>query len=177
MKQKQKELVPGLIPASAIARVQDYLSKALNELQPYGVSLTPQERMSALKMGNKSILFVGSSNDEALQHAEVTPPDLKMQESKVDFQNSLALSSLAVQAKQLQHLISDTQLSYGSRAFKSALYFYAAVGSAAKRGVLGAKAISLKLKALHPYGAGGRRKAPPSLLKGPAPELGAPLSL
>jgi hypothetical protein len=150
------------IPETAIQQIRQQISGILTTLQPFVTALTPQERQSLLKMGDKSLTFVEKAHDYAHDNPNLVPGFLDMTAFDVDFADAHGLWSVLTLVKQLQETLEDTVMVAGSEAYHGALAFYHNTQAAAKQDVPGAKAIYEDLKTRFPR---GKRKA-----TGEAPE-------
>jgi hypothetical protein len=143
------------IPEAAITQVHGQIAAAIQALQPYTVALTPHERQTMLKMGDKSLAFVEKAHDYAHDNPALTPGYLDMTAFDIDFADAHGLWSLLTLIKQLEEAVEDTIMAAGSEAYHAALAFYHNAQAAAKDDVPGAKAIFEDLKTRFP---GGKRK-------------------
>jgi hypothetical protein len=142
------------IPANIVEVVQTKLNEIKTLLTPYTVTLTPAERQSILKMGEKSLAFVEKSHDFAVENPNFVPPFLNMIEFGIDFTDAHGLWTIRSDAKQVYELIDDTAMVAGSEAYYAALIFYNSVKVAAGQDIPGAKALYEELKRRFP---GNRR--------------------
>jgi hypothetical protein len=138
-----------------IAQINDALTTIQTLLEPYAIALTPQERRSLLKMGDKSLALVEKCHDFIHKNPLLAPSYLDLALFDVDFADAHGLWGIQNKVRQLQEMLDDTVMTAGSEAFHAALAFYNNVQGAAKQDVPGAKAIYETLKARFP---GGRRR-------------------
>jgi hypothetical protein len=143
------------IPSSVIAQAQELINQANILLEPYATPLTPVERQTMPKMGEKSFGFVEKSYEFAVQCPNIRPPYLDMEAFGIDYNDSHNLWTLNLSAQQLHQNIDDTQMTAGSEAFQAALVFYNSAKAAMKQDVPGAKAVYEELRKRFP---GGKRK-------------------
>jgi hypothetical protein len=143
------------IPEATITQVHGQISAVIQQLAPYTVALTPHERQTMLKMGDKSLAFVEKAHDYAVDNPPLTPSYLDMATFDVDFADAHGLWNVLTLVKQLEEAIEDTIMTAGSEAFHAALAFYHNVQAAAKDDIPGAKAIFEDLKTRFP---GGKRR-------------------
>jgi hypothetical protein len=61
------------IPDATITQVHGQISAVKQTLQPYIIALTPHERQTMLKMGDKSLAFVEKAHDYAADNPTLTP--------------------------------------------------------------------------------------------------------
>jgi hypothetical protein len=152
------------IPEAVITQVHGHISAALQALAPYTLALTPQERRTMLKMGDKSLAFVEKAHDYAHDNPALFPSYLDMAAFDVDFSDAHGLWSLLTMIKQLEEAVEDTVMAAGSEAYYAALALYNNVRAAAKDDFPGAKAIVEDLKNRFPGGKrqGGADKTEPA---------------
>jgi hypothetical protein len=143
------------IPETVITQIHNQIAAIIQQLQPYAIALTPHERQTMLKMGDKSLAFVEKARDYATDNPTLAPSYLDMTAFDVDFADAHGLWRIATLIKQLDEAVEDTIMAAGSEAFHAALAFYHNVQAAAKDDVPGAKAIFEDLKTRFP---GGKRR-------------------
>ena len=143
------------IPQQVISQINDALTTLQTLLEPYAIALTPQERHSLLKMGDKSLAFVEKCHEFIHENPLLAPSYLDLALFDADFADAHGLWGIHNKVQQLQETLDDTIMTAGSEAFHAALAFYNNVQGAAKQDVPGAKAIYEDLKARFP---GGRRR-------------------
>ncbi|MDR1878978.1 MAG: hypothetical protein LBQ64_05375 [Bacteroidales bacterium] len=143
-----------LIPADVLAEAQRKIDEAADILKPYLLALTPEERRTMLKMGDKTLSFVEKAYDYAVHNPSFLPHFLDISDFRIDREDILNLRTLNVSTNQLADGIDDTVMIAGSEAFQAAIIFYNSVKQAALHDIPGAKAIYEELKARFP----GRRK-------------------
>ncbi|MDR1147553.1 MAG: hypothetical protein LBK66_02865 [Spirochaetaceae bacterium] len=61
------------IPDATITQVHSQISAVIQQIQPYIIALTPHERQTMLKMGDKSLAFVEKAHDYAADNPTLTP--------------------------------------------------------------------------------------------------------
>jgi hypothetical protein len=143
------------VPSDVVAQVKKKLNEIKTLLTPYTVTLTPAERHTILKMGEKSLTFVEKAYDFAVENPGFVPPFLNMQEFGVNFADAHGLWTIRNDALQDYELIDDTTMVAGSESYHAALTFYNSIKVAAAQNVPGAKAIYEELKKRFP---GHKRK-------------------
>jgi hypothetical protein len=144
-----------MIPAEILTQVQGLVNQANALLLPYVTPLTPAERHTMAKMGEKTLSFVEKAHDFALQNPNLCPPYLDTKAFDIDFGDAHNLWTLLVSTQQLHENVDDTEMTAGSEAYQSALVFYNSVKMAARQDIAGAKAVYEELKKRFP---GGKRK-------------------
>jgi hypothetical protein len=145
-----------VIPADILAQVQNLVKQANTLLLPYVTPLTPAERHSTLKMGEKTLSFVEKSFEFAMQNPNLVPPYLDMAEFRTDFTDARNLWSVLLASQQLHENLDDTTMTAGSEAYQAALVFYNSIKMAARQDIPGAKAVYEELKKRF---SGGKRKS------------------
>ena len=145
------------IPADILAQVQSLLNQANTLLLPYATPLTPAERRTIAKMGEKTLSFVEKAHEFALQNPNLAPPFLDMAAFDTDFADAHNLWTVLLASQQLHENLDDTTMVAGSEAYQAALIFYNSVKMAARQDIPGAKAVYEELKKRFP---GGRHKSP-----------------
>jgi hypothetical protein len=146
---------PVAIPPEILAQAQGYIGQAIGVLLPYIIALTPIERRSMLKMGEKTLSFVEKAHEYALQYPQFCPPFLDTKEFTTDFDDARGMIFIHSQALRLYEGIDDTQMLAGSEAFHAALVFYNSVKQAAAQNIPGAKSLYEELRKRFP---GTKRK-------------------
>jgi hypothetical protein len=146
-----KEFV-SIIPSDVLEEVQDMIQEISNKLEPYVVALTPAQRRSLPKMGRKSLSFVEKAQEYAQHNPDLCPGFLDNRVFEAEFSTAHDLWKFTNCVKQLVENLQDTELAAGSKAYRLALAFYESVKIAAKRDVLGAKAILEELQERFPRG-------------------------
>jgi hypothetical protein len=144
------------IPEAAIIQAHGQIAAVIQQLAPHTIALTPHERQTMLKMGDKSLAFAEKAHDYAHDNPALTPSYLDMTAFDVDFADAHGLWNLLTLVKQLEEALEDTIMAAGSEAYHAALAFYHNVQAATKDDIPGAKAIFEDLKTRFP---GGKRKS------------------
>ncbi|MDR1112158.1 MAG: hypothetical protein LBL18_00125 [Bacteroidales bacterium] len=144
------------IPADILTQVQNLIRQANTLLAPYAIALTPAERRSMAKMGEKTLSFVEKSHEFAAQNPNFVPPYLNMADFDIDFADAHNLWSVLLASQQLHENLDDTTMAAGSEAYQAALVFYNSVKTAARQDIPGAKAVYEELGKRFP---GGKRKS------------------
>jgi hypothetical protein len=153
------------IPVDIVSQVQTLVNQAQGLLLPYVTPLTPSERHTMPKMGEKTLSFVEKAHAFAVQNPTLCPPYLDMTAFDADFGDAHNLWTLLVSTQQLHENVDDTEMVAGSEAFRSSLVFYNSVKMAARQDVPGAKAVYEELKKRFP---GGKRRTGETELETPA---------
>lgn len=150
-----KNIHTQMIPAEMLEKANQKIDELLGVLSPYLLSLTPNERMSMLKMGEKNLSFVEKSGELAANNPSLRPAYLDMDEFNIDVVDALGLRTLLNKLQQVTTSVDDTMMIAGGEAYNAALVFYASVKTAAEKNVPGAKTVYAELKKRFP----GRGKA------------------
>lgn len=108
---------------------------------PFLINLTPEERQSLPKMGDKTVAFVQKAIELAQQNPNLVPPYISLDELKKDFELSNKLKDILNAVARLFEKVSDTYIAVGSEAYTAALSFYNSAKAAAKMNVPGTDVI------------------------------------
>jgi hypothetical protein len=138
------------IPSTVLSQAQTKIDEIKELLAPYMLALTPAERQTIPKMGEKTLGFVEKSYDFARQNLPLVPSYLNLDAFGVDFSDAHGLWTLCNSVRQLEESIDDTEMIAGSEAYQAALVFYQSVKAAAAQDVPGAKAVYEELKTRFP---------------------------
>ena len=128
------------------ATVETALTNLDQILTPKLVSLTTDDRVKRMKMGDGSVPFVEKSLDYATSNPEFAPPYMYVPGLGVDLKAVKDLLPIQRELTQLMKLLDDTILLSGSEAMVASLAYYASVRTAAKMGIRDAKPIYDDLK-------------------------------
>ena len=134
------------VPPEVIAQAKDLANQLTALLSPYVDALTPEERISILKMGDKTIDFVIKALEYVKTNPQFAPAYLNVEGLNTDVAAVNGLTEIEQPVKSLAMQLDDTIMVAGSEAYTAALTFYNSVKEAAKRNVPGAKAIADDLK-------------------------------
>jgi hypothetical protein len=91
---------------------------------PFLVDLSPEERKTLPKMGDKSRAFVSKALEVATQNPDFLPRSFDIEEFRKDVQLPETLYPLLLAIAQLHELLDDTYLAVGSEAYTAALQVY-----------------------------------------------------
>jgi hypothetical protein len=100
---------------------------------PYATPLTPAERRTMAKVGEKTLSFVEKAHEFVLQNPNLVPPFLDMAAFDTDFADAHNLCTVLLISQQLHENLDDTTMVAGSEAYQAALIFYNSVKMAARR--------------------------------------------
>ncbi|MDR1400541.1 MAG: hypothetical protein LBJ41_11515 [Treponema sp.] len=144
------------IPEAVLTQVYGQIEAVKTALKPYTLALTPQERRSLLKMGDRSLAFVEKAHDYAHDNPDLVPSYLDIDDFDKDFSDAHGLWRLHTEIHQLDEIVEDTIMVAGSEAYHEAIAVYHNVQAAAKQDIPGAKAVYEELK---PHFPGGRKRS------------------
>ena len=134
------------IPEETIATVLKNLQECKDLLQPYLLALTPEERHSILKMGDKTVATVMKTKDYVVTNPQFIPNYMNVPEFVADATVVSQLSPITNLAAQLSRNVEDTMMVAGSEALQEALVYYGQVKEAASKGIPSAGPIYEDLK-------------------------------
>jgi hypothetical protein len=134
--------------SAAIAAALEQLKTALAPVLT--INLTAEERMASLKMGDKTIAFVGKTIEYATQNPSLVPGYVDLNEAKKD--NKLAADIYAIfqQIVTLSRGLEDTGMVAGSEAYEAALVIYYSIKGASRSNIPGTQAVYDDLKQRFP---------------------------
>lgn len=150
------------IPAKVITDVQAHLEAIRAALAPYLLSLTPDERKTMLRMGDKTVAFVTKTTDYAVATPAFVPPFVDLAELRQDTAGMAALTPLRQQCEQLALDLDSTVMVAGSEAYGNALTVYGNIKFLAKNKQPGAQAAYDELRVRFPGNANAGRKPNPA---------------
>ena len=129
------------IPQTVIDGVLQKLQDCKNDLAPYLQGLTADERISILKMGDKTVATVQKTKSYVDTNPEFVPAYMDKTEFLKDEAVVSQLNPIANLAGQLAADVEDTVMIAGSEALYSALLYYGQVKEASNKGIPTAKPI------------------------------------
>jgi hypothetical protein len=138
------------IPQTVLDAARAKITEAAEALADYTVALTPQERQTMLKMGDKTLAFVERANEYAHGSPKIVPSYLDLADFDTDFHDAHNLWGLLTALRQLAEAVEDTIMAAGGEAYHAALAVYHNVQAAAKDDIPGTKAIHEDLKSRLP---------------------------
>ncbi|SHJ67499.1 hypothetical protein SAMN02745146_3666 [Hymenobacter daecheongensis DSM 21074] len=112
------------IPAAVLEKVQKSLNDIKAALQPYLISLTPDERKTMLRMADKTVAFVQKTTEYGTNSPAFVPPFVDFDELKQDVAGLTALTPLHQQLEQLALDTDSTMMMAGSEAYGNSLTIY-----------------------------------------------------
>jgi hypothetical protein len=99
---------------------------------PFLIDLSPEERRSLPRMGDKSRGFVTQALEVATLNPDILPRTFDVDEMRKDVELLSALSSVQTAVAQLNELLDDTVMAVGSEAYAAALLVYQYTRAAGK---------------------------------------------
>lgn len=96
----------------------------LREKLPFLTDISPEERRSLPKMGDKSRAFVQKALEIAQQNEGILPRAFDLAEMRKDVALAADLYAILLAIAQLHELVDDTYLVVGSEAYAGALLIY-----------------------------------------------------
>ena len=138
------------ISDEVVASVKQHFTDAANLLAPYLISLTPEDKKSLPKVGDKGYSFVTKGNEYLQLPATPAPPYLDIPEISVDLKGYDTLRQILQVIMPTIDRLDDTMTLSGSEAYAGVLAFYNYIKGAAKAGVPGAQTIYDDLSARFP---------------------------
>jgi len=96
----------------------------LREKLPFLTDISPEERRSLPKMGDKSRAFVQKALELAQQNEGILPRAFDLEEMRKDVQLAADLYPILLAIAQLHEWVDDTYLVVGSEAYAGALLIY-----------------------------------------------------
>jgi len=142
----KENLVSIVIPSEVVQTVLTATQTITTALKDYLKALTPEERRTILKMGDRTLAFVAKVIEFADANPNFVPPYLNLPELNNDFAAYESLHKMHTPLEQEVSKLSDTLLSCGNDCYKASLLFYNSVKTAAKNDVPGAKSLYDELK-------------------------------
>lgn len=124
--------------------------KMINDSLPKLITLTPDQRITLPKMGDKTLAFVTKSLEYARQNPHIVPTYLNIEEFTKDVEAVQNLFKVAAPLQKMLEGIDDTMLMAGSEAYAAALAFYSALKSAINAGEKGLKGVYDELSTRFP---------------------------
>lgn len=103
---------------------------------PFLIDLSPEERRTLPRMGDKSRGFVAQALEVAEQNPDILPRSFDVAEMRKDVELLSALSPVLAALSQLNELVDDTVMEVGSEAYAAALLIYQFARAAGKGSAL-----------------------------------------
>ncbi|MDR0603782.1 MAG: hypothetical protein LBG80_05705 [Bacteroidales bacterium] len=134
------------IPKEVIEQALMKVDEAMEILDSFLYSLTPDTRQTMLKMGDKSLAFVEKTKELAAANPKFCPSYLNIDDLNIDLTNAVNLRVLNNRLQQFSRKIDDTAMLAGSEAYAQALSFYNSVKQATRDNISGAQPLFDELK-------------------------------
>lgn len=110
--------------------------QTIRQKLPFLIDLTPEERRTLPRMGDKSRGFVEQALQVAEQNPDILPRSFDVGEMRNDVELLSALSPVLNALSQLNELVDDTVMAVGSEAYTAALTVYQYARAAGKGSAL-----------------------------------------
>ena len=110
--------------------------QTIRQKLPFLIDLTPEERRTLPRSGDKSRGFVEQALQVAEQNPDILPRTFDVGEMRNDVELLSALSSVQTAVSQLNELVDDTVMAVGSEAYAAALVVYQFARAAGKGAAL-----------------------------------------
>lgn len=98
--------------------------ETIRQKLPFLIDLSPEQRRSLPKMGDKSRAFVGKALAVAQNNSNFLPRSFSVEEMARDVGLTEALQPIMVSLTRLQEQVQDTYIEVGSEAYTAALVVY-----------------------------------------------------
>jgi hypothetical protein len=115
--------------------VKDMIASINELLEPYLITLSPEERDKLLEMSEECEPFVAKVMDYAVTNPEFLPPFVQIEDVKKDWHDSSSFLSIFRSIQKLESNLSDTVRVISSDAFETALNYFRCVKIAANMDV------------------------------------------
>jgi hypothetical protein len=143
----QENLISAVISDADQTTIQNNIASLQTTLTPlFTHALTPDERMHMLKMGDKTLAFVGKALEYAVQNPAMVPAFLDVAEAQKDFVLASQVQKLYNQLNTLLTAVGDVLMLSGSEANDASLIFYASVKGSVRSNVPGSAAVLTDLQ-------------------------------
>ena len=136
-----KNLVSAEISADDLAEIKTCLRTVRSKLD-FLISLTEEERLGGIKLGDKTLPFVEKTVDYSETNPEFVANFTDTVEWKKDYKLYKDLTSILSELRPLFQDIVDTSTEVGIEALSPSLTYYSVVKEGAKKNVPGAKEIA-----------------------------------
>lgn len=122
------------LSAQALTEIQTGITNLKNSLN-FLVNLSPDQRQSLFKMGDKSLGFVGKAVEFMERYPALCPNYVDAAEVKKDYTLAAALGGIAYELEALTQALRDTSTLAGNEAITSSISYYSSVRDASRRAV------------------------------------------
>lgn len=127
----QQNQMPIIISEVDQAEITSSLNNLSSILSKYALTLTPEERKSLLKFGDRSTAFVQKSDEFIGTHPEFLPSYVSAQAFKANLTSLSAFTLIEHTLNELLNGVENCRLVSGSEAYNTALIYYDATKKAA----------------------------------------------
>lgn len=107
--------------------------ESLRAKLPFLVMLTPEERRTILKLGDKSVAFMEKALDAARKHPEALPAGFSLAEFEKDVKLVEQLTQIRAELTALLQGVDDTLMAAGSETMTHSVTVYSYLKTAARR--------------------------------------------
>ncbi len=115
-----------------LAEIQEALT-TIRVTLPFLIALTPEERKTILKLGDKSVAFADKALEAARAHPEILPAGFALAEFEKDAALVQQLSQLKSELSSLLEAVDDTLMAAGNETMTHSVTVYSYVKTAARR--------------------------------------------
>ena len=129
------------IPPEDLQAVKDMITSINELLEPYLITLSPEERNKLLEMSEECEPFVNKVMDYAVTNPEFLPPFVQVKDIKKDWADTSSLLPIFRSIQQLESNLGDTVMVISSDAFETALIYFSWVKIATEMNVPYSKTI------------------------------------
>ncbi|SES25495.1 hypothetical protein [Pedobacter rhizosphaerae] len=147
-KSNQISLEISVADAKAISTAINNLKNSLAPLLK--VNLTAQERMSTLKMGDKTLAFVQKTLEYGLQNPKLVPAFVDINEAHKDYKLAFDTYQIFQHLSTLLRGVEDTGMVAGGEAYEASLIIYHSLKGASRSNIPGTQAMYDDLKQRFP---------------------------
>jgi hypothetical protein len=137
----QKNLISFKPGEKELTEIRNLITSLNSKLLPILRTLTTDERVEMLKMGDKTHAFVNKSLDYCDQFTDFVPSFLNVDEFRIDVESLNTLRSIYTPLLETVEAVNDSIMLAGSEAYQAALIFYTSIKAAAKSGIANAETI------------------------------------
>jgi len=139
------------ITAEQMAKVTAQLQEAKAALKDVLIfNLTADERQGMLKMGPKTLAFVGRAISHAKQSPDLVLSFLDVTEAQKDYKLAADLYEVYLETSKFLRSIEDSMMVAGGEAYEATLVFYNAVKGAHRSNIAGTQDVYEDLKQQFP---------------------------
>lgn len=126
--------ISATLDSAVLAQIKAKIAE-ISTLVPFLITLTDEEKRGGIKMGDKSLPFVGKTIEYATAAPEFKPSYLDETELERDYNLAMALEEVLRQLRPVVQRFEDTAQMAGVEAITAALLYYGSVKSAADKGI------------------------------------------